>query len=485
MLNWHLNRRRFLRMSAGGAIAGAVLTPDMAEAQQGSAPEVLIIGAGMGGISTSYWLRQFGIRSLVLEGQARIGGRTWTSNRWPDALLDMGAAFVHDSPHSPLTPLVRRFNIRTVEVDFLNSTIYAPDGKQYGPTKLPQLAGLYLLMINQVKAAAALLQARGFPDRPLSTEIDRTLAQMRAQLGLTAEDIAGIQVFIDNGIRNHFCTETSDLSLYNFDQDSNVVGNHDLVFPRGYVQLVESLAAGQQILFNQVVREVRYGQQGVTVVTNQGTFTAKYAVITIPAGVMRTGNIRFVPALPEWKQAAYQRLHSGIFDKLFLRFPRAFWDATKFGFLRIPAQTSQYSIWFNAVPATNQPILAGIVFADFAAQLENMTDAQVVNQMMTVIRQWFGAQNIQVPNPVDFQRTRWGADPFALGSYPHLPPGASGLDYDILAQPVTYAANLPASANRLFFAGDSTHRAHVGSVWGAYESGIREAQRIQIQRTLR
>jgi len=48
-----------------------------------------------------------------------------------------------------------------------------------------------------------------------------------------------------------------------------------------------------------------------------------------------------------------------------------------------------------------------------------------------------------------------------------------------MAQPVPYAANLPASANRLFFAGEATHRRHPESVWGADESGQREAARIR------
>ena len=87
----------------------------------------------------------------------------------------------------------------------------------------------------------------------------------------------------------------------------------------------------------------------------------------------------------------------------------------------------------------------------------------------------------QIPNPVDFQRSRWAADPFALGAYPHVPPGATPADLDVMAQPVPYAANLPGTANRLFFAGDGTHRQHPSSVWGAYETGRREALRIQPQ----
>src|SRR5205085_2226793 len=83
---------------------------------------------------------------------------------------------------------------------------------------------------------------------------------------------------------------------------------------------------------------------------------------------------------------------------------------------------------------------------------------------------------IQVPNPVDFQRSNWSGDPFSLGCFSNIPVGATGADYDVMALPVPYAANQPASANRLFFAGEATHRQHPISVWGAYESGQREAK---------
>src|SRR5438876_2486517 len=147
--------------------------------------------------------------------------------------------------------------------------------------------------------------------------------------------------------------------------------------------------------------------------------------------------------------------------------------------LRVAPQLGQYMSWFNAQPLTGQPILSAFVFGSTANQVEGLSDAQVVQTLMTILRQWFGPQGVQVPEPVGFQRSNWTADPFSFGSYSHIPVGSSGVDYDLMAQPVAYAANLPAAANRLFFAGEATHRQHPESVWGAYESGMREANRIR------
>jgi len=65
--------------------------------------------------------------------------------------------------------------------------------------------------------------------------------------------------------------------------------------------------------------------------------------------------------------------------------------------------------------------------------------------------------------------TRWGRDRFAFGSYSHIPPGASGEDYDRLAAP---------AGPTLLFAGEATHRAHPATVHGAYLAGRREAERL-------
>jgi monoamine oxidase len=47
--------------------------------------------------------------------------------------------------------------------------------------------------------------------------------------------------------------------------------------------------------------------------------------------------------------------------------------------------------------------------------------------------------------------------------------GAKTEYYDTLARPID---------NRVFFAGEATHRSYPGTVHGAYLSGIREANRV-------
>ena len=79
------------------------------------------------------------------------------------------------------------------------------------------------------------------------------------------------------------------------------------------------------------------------------------------------------------------------------------------------------------------------------------------------LRAMYGAD---VPAPDATLITRWGRDRFAGGSYSHLRPGATGADLDALAAPVD---------DRLYFAGEATHRHHPATVHGAYLSGLAAA----------
>lgn len=76
-------------------------------------------------------------------------------------------------------------------------------------------------------------------------------------------------------------------------------------------------------------------------------------------------------------------------------------------------------------------------------------------------------QGISVPEPIQTVCTRWGSDPFSLGSYSNVAVGASGDDYDILAESV--------GDGRLFFAGEATNRRYPATMHGAFLSGLREA----------
>ena len=73
--------------------------------------DVIIIGAGLSGLTTAYYLKQKGIDVLLLEGRGRTGGRIYTLSAPPNGTpVEMGATWFADK-HSYLMGLVNNFNL--------------------------------------------------------------------------------------------------------------------------------------------------------------------------------------------------------------------------------------------------------------------------------------------------------------------------------------------------------------------------------------
>jgi monoamine oxidase len=94
------------------------------------------------------------------------------------------------------------------------------------------------------------------------------------------------------------------------------------------------------------------------------------------------------------------------------------------------------------------------------------TDSQVLTNVLPAARTMYGSS---VPDPVDWQITRWGADPFAAGSYSFNALGSDPQMRDTLTRPVD---------GRLFLAGEATERDYPGTVHGAHLSGLRVAGQV-------
>jgi monoamine oxidase len=75
-LETHATRRQFL--GAAGAVAvGAALGAPRARAV-GSTVKVVVVGAGLAGLTAAYRLKQAGVDADVYEGSSRLGGRCWS-----------------------------------------------------------------------------------------------------------------------------------------------------------------------------------------------------------------------------------------------------------------------------------------------------------------------------------------------------------------------------------------------------------------------
>ena len=74
-----------------------------------------------------------------------------------------------------------------------------------------------------------------------------------------------------------------------------------------------------------------------------------------------------------------------------------------------------------------------------------------------------------IPDPIDYEITRWWNDPYSHGSYSYDCVGGSSSDFDELGKSIE---------NRLLFAGEATISRGHAFVNGAYLSGERAAKEL-------
>jgi monoamine oxidase len=305
------------------------------------------------------------------------------------------------------------------------------------------------------------MQKGGQADISLQAGIDQVLSRRV----VNEKERTELNYAIHAVIEEEYATNASDLSLFNWDQDQEF-GGQSVIFPRGYGQIADALARGMDIRLNQRVSRIEYSNRGVRIKTDQSTLAAERVVVTLPLGVLKRGTITFLPALPEAKIEAISRLGMGVLNKVFLRFPRVFWPKDRDTFGVVSERKGEWAEWIDYYKYTGQPVLLGLNSGKHARDLEELADQTVVAAAMQVLRGIYGRS---IPDPDGVVVTRWGSDPFSLGAYSSIPPGANGKDYDTLAEPV---------GDRVFFAGEATSRSYPATVHGAFLSGEREAKRI-------
>ncbi len=453
MFQKRLTRREFVRFSA--AASAAILMTNCTNTQ--SDLNVLVIGAGMAGLAAARTLQESGATVTVLEGRDRVGGRVHTSHMWADAPMDLGASWIHGIRQNPITDLADQINAPRLETDYDDGILYGPDGG-----RLPDREwGKYELFEAQIEQA---LEQAAQLDMDIS--IEQAINQFLQPGNLSADEKMHLALVLNSALEQEWSGSISQLSAQNTPNDGTGYGGPDVIFPEGYSAIPEFLADGLNIRLNETVTKISHDAAGVTVTTQQGSYRADKAIITLPLGVLKKGLVEFEPPLPAEKRTVIDQMGVGVLNKVYLRFAEPFWNKRPEWFSKLSEERGEWSQWFNLYPYIQKPIILAFNAADFGTELETFSDEKIVADAMEVLRAMFSAD---APEPESFQITRWIADPFAHGSYSFPAVGAPANARKILAQAVE---------NRLFFAGEATNSDYPATVHGAYLSGTREAEKV-------
>ena len=254
----------------------------------------------------------------------------------------------------------------------------------------------------------------------------------------------------------------------------------------------------------------------VHVTTSCGlTLEADAVVVSIPLALLSApkgcpGHIDFSPPLPQIKKDAISRLGVGSYNKCCMSFETAFWDhlfptsktdenEQQLDFIGHASDEHGEDILFLCMKKS--PILVAIYGgSEYSKKVESIHDEEVVNNCMTVLKKMCNeaktsqkrktrrhVDEITIPEwPIDYFVSRWGSDPYSRGAFVYVPPSTDGFKellamstpiYDFYPSVTTNLSDDP-KRPLILFAGEATTPYHPSTIHGAFETGIREAYRL-------
>lgn len=409
----------------------------------------------MAGIAAAKDLQASWYEVTILEASPRIWGRLFTASLSSGVNVDLGASRIHGIKNNPIKELIDGYNIQTTMTDYDDSASYL-SWKQVADKQLTRAEIIYNRFRDYVDEEV---------DESKDSGLDIFIYDYAQKL--SSDERKLFLHTMQTEITNDIAADPSQVSTLNLLKESEEMG--DDAFVHGYMQLAEQMAQWLKIQTGSRVTAIDYSGTGVLVTYNSGdTMKADYVVVTVPLWVLKKWVIQFTPSLPDKKLQAISWLSMWLLTKTFLQFDTVFWNKDKdrdiINYIDHPEGARPF--WVNAYKYTNVPILLGLNGGSYATRLETKTDEEILAEAMKSLRAMYGTT---IPEPSHYAISRRSLDENSYGAYSFVPVWATDTYYDTLAESVD---------DKLFFAGEATHRKHHSTVLGAYLSGKREVKKI-------
>ena len=452
--------------------------------------KVLIIGAGVAGLSAAWHLQRENIAATILEARDRVGGRVWTSHDFADIPVEFGAELIHGTtPEVNTWDWVRRLGLKTWHWNKLDDSIIRledgrwmtmadarADSPEFDVTRSWELddappphdgedLDTYLRRIgfsdDQLRyVARSFANAEGESMRCLNAKAHAHLMHDDGPM----EKSRGVELPPDasGGLRGVDPDASGGLRGVESDSSPGPKGVDHRILD-GYDAYTSALADGLDIRLNTVVKAVDWSN-GVAVTTASGeTFSADRAIITLPLGVLQAGGIGFNPPLPQSKLDAVSGLRMGPVMKLVYRFSQPILDPS---IGAIYARGNPPMWWSPSLGRERGDIVwTGFVTGDYARELNALGEEAALQAALDSLRRELNQPDLQ---PTHARWINWIDDPFSLGGYSVCLPGHYAAR-DKLAQPTP----------PLYWAGEASAPHHLTAmVHGAYFTGQRAAAEV-------
>ena len=441
---------------------------------------IIVIGAGLAGLSCAYELDQAGFNVILIEARSRPGGRVNTYREpFSDNLYsEMGAEYV-DSSDTYIHEYCKKFDLKVlpakqydgVYVKGQTSTI---EGLRSGRDLLPfngALEGkLFGQEVQYIQKWIDLVKQKGISS-PEVQALDKISVEDILKEGGAPKDIIDLYTYANATEQTAVPSKMSALYMVlsntrtsNFSENTvegRIFGGNDQL-PKTFAKKL-----GTKIMYNRPLQRLDYDSNGITATLKENErlvqIPAKKCVLAIPASILK--NIDINPGFSIEKINCINNQQYGHAMKIAMQYRQRFWDNKNSIGQRVFTDTPLRRVYHFSI---DQPgprgILLSFTSGEDAIKLGRLDKNERLNIAQNTCRDiWPEAPNFWEKGVVKY----WNEDPWVKASYSFAGIGQKGFR-EILAKP----------EGPVFFAGEHT-AIQRASMNGAIESGMRVTEELK------
>lgn len=433
--------------------------------------DVVVVGAGLAGLTAADQLVTAGHDVVVLEGRDRIGGRLHTIEV-AGVEVDAGATWVAPG-HTAVRDLAARLGREIVPQFHQGKGLLDFNGKARVESLTAMMPWAMLDLTRVMNALQNMVD-----DLPLTApwQHERAAHYDSMSLGewlISKRALKDTRKFMEMISKVHWGAPAGDVSLFNVMRYIKTLGGleHMLSVEGGDQQdrilgtthtLATGLAEplGSRVRVNAAVRRIVMTDDGVTVHTDDQTIQARYVIVT--TSPTHRSTIEFTPPLPQQHYGLSRAWRLGALSKAFVAYDRPFWRDDGLSGESVSDRTA--FLTFDVSPGADGPGIL-VVFCEpsgFDAYTQDDRKQRVIQHLVRLYG--YGAHQV-----IDYADFSWGSDTFAPGGpNPAVGPHAWTSFGPLLRQTV----------GRVHWAGTETADETSGTMNGAILSGRRAATEV-------